>query len=414
MWIGIQIDTTRIENNVGGQVEKELKKRIAQVKKIVDFDALLVWAHSSEEHCASLREICESLGIETYLWFPVLADIAHFSIPESAKVENFIGRKGWGRIGRWDKLGTYVGGREKFEFVCPNKTETIADIYNLYSNKIDQLDFDGIFLDRIRFPSAAMGFEMLYSCFCKECENMFHKEYGEKLADYKVRAKEHYIKLQKDTINIMKNANSLNQIVYPDAMRQFLNFRDTGVFRIVDMFSQHARQKGKKVGLDLFSISLAGNVSQNYAMLSKSCDWIKPMIYCHSKGPAGFALELHLFLHSIMELNPGMAEEALTGMLGEILHIELPKKVDDILEKGVSEDTVMVEMENIRQLNLSDAVTIYPGIEAMKMSGICVITEDILENYLTEIIASNAKGMILAWDLLEMPDENLAFIAERL
>jgi len=413
-WIGIQVDTTKIENYTRPQIENELKKRVEQAKELVDLNALLVWAHSSDENCTFLKKLSDSLGIETYLWYPVLADIADFTVPEDSKVENFIGTKGWGEIGRWDKLGTYLGGREKFEFVCPNKTKTISEIYNLYKDKVDKLDFDGVFLDRIRFPSSAMGFEMLYTCFCKDCENKLQEEWGEKLKNYRAMANDHYLKLQKETINIMSSADSLHSIVYPEAMQNFLRFRDSSVSRIVAMFSDYARQKGKKVGLDLFSYSLADNVSQDYEMLSKTCDWIKPMIYCHSKGPAGFPLELYLFLRSLLTLNPRLDEKELTGLLKKITGLDLPKKVDDVLEKGVSEATIMTEMENISRLNLSKGVAIYPGIEAMKMAGTCMITEDILEKYLKEIAASKAQGMVLAWDLIEMPIENLAFIGERL
>jgi hypothetical protein len=50
----------------------------------------------------------------------------------------------------------------------------------------------------------------------------------------------------------------------------------------------------------------------------------------------------------------------------------------------------------------------------MKMEGICIIDEDILHKYLKNIYASDAKGMVLAWDLIDMPIDNLEFIGKRL
>ena len=380
-WIGIQIDTTKIEHLTKSQIANELKKKVGQAKEIVDLNALMVWAHSSAESCAILKETCDRFGIETYLWFPILADVPDFKVPERSKVENYEKKRGWGEIVRWEKLGTYASGRENFQFICPNKTETISDVYNLYKNQVDCYDFDGVFLDRIRFPSAAMGFEMLYSCFCKECEIKYQEEFGEGFPNFRSIVKSHFIKLKKNTVDVMKDARSLNDIVFPVAMQMFLRFRDISIYRIVEKFSTYAFQKGKKVGLDLFSYSLSGNVSQDYEMLSKTCNWIKPMIYCHSKGPAGFPLELHILFRSLLTLNPSLKEEELTGFFSDILGIDLPKKVDDVLEMGISGDAIMVELKNIGQLNLSEGILIYPGIEAMKMAGICMITEDILQDY---------------------------------
>ena len=56
MWIGVQIDTTKIENKTKPQIENELKKKVEQAKKLIDLNTLLVWAPSSEENCALLKK----------------------------------------------------------------------------------------------------------------------------------------------------------------------------------------------------------------------------------------------------------------------------------------------------------------------------------------------------------------------
>ena len=43
-----------------------------------------------------------------------------------------------------------------------------------YHFSLKDIGFDGVFLDRIRYPSAVMGFESLFGCQCKECLSNRH------------------------------------------------------------------------------------------------------------------------------------------------------------------------------------------------------------------------------------------------
>ncbi len=413
IWLGLQIDTTKLDpNNLNREIE--LKEKVSLAKEIINPSALLIWAHSDPKSIEIICEYCSGTGIEKYLWYPVLADIPNFTIPDGSKVANFNGRRGFGDIGRWDKLGTYASGREKFEFVCPNNKEALTQIFDIYKGQLNNQGFDGVFLDRIRFPSAAMGFEMLFSCFCENCREQFRKEFDSDLNRLQAVVKELFKKQNTFNCDFLKNAQTLQELVFPDTAKNFIRFKNQSIFKVVDEFSKYAKKKGKKVGLDLFSYSLAGTVSQDYELLGQTCDWIKPMIYCHSRGPAGFPLELHSLLYSLLKLNPELRPEELINSFSRILDISLPAGLEDIMVRGIPENMISVEMENISALNIPSTVGIYPGFEAMKMDDICIITEEILEAYLHNTIDQKAKGFILTWNLLEMPPENLSFTARYL
>ncbi len=130
MWVGTQIDTTKLEH-IKADRKGILEEKVSLAKQSVGLDALLIWAHGDPQSIDTLCELCAGMGIETYLWYPILADIPDFEIPKSAKVVNHEGRRGYGEIGRWQRLGTYASGREKFEFLCPNSEENIANFQSL-------------------------------------------------------------------------------------------------------------------------------------------------------------------------------------------------------------------------------------------------------------------------------------------
>jgi len=169
---------------------------------------------------------------------------------------------------------------------------------------------------------------------------------------------------------------------------------------------------GKLVGVDLFAPSLAPLVSQDYQLLTKTCDWIKPMLYCHTSSPAGLPLELYCFIRAILNINPVLDEGQLIREISRIIGIDLPTQINELLKNGVSENIIYSEMQKIKELNLTESVDIYVGLEAVRIPGLCNITERILKKYLKSVIETDIKGMILSWDLLKIPDENLQLVGD--
>lgn len=407
-WIGTQIVLNNIPNNYLRKNDN-LKKKLAIAKESLGLDALLVWADINKRNLDLISEICANFRIKTYLWYPILADIPGFKIEQEQAVETFDGLHGYGKNGCWDKLGK---GEENFLFLCPNDEENIRQIFNQYQNKIIESDFDGVFLDRIRFPSPSNGFEALFSCFCKSCQNKFYSNYGEDLESYRNQIKTIFERFKTIDINYLQTCQSFSDIIIREDLEKLFDFRSQSIFRVVKMFSDKARQMGKLVGIDLFAPSLASLVSQNYQLLAKTCDWIKPMIYCHTSSPAGLPLELYCLLRAILDVNPALDEGQLIREVSRLIGVDLPTQLNDLLKNGISERIICGEMQKIRKLNLSEKVDIFVGLEAVQILGLCNINRKILKKYLESVVKAEIKGIIFSWDLLKIPDENLKFVGD--
>ncbi len=407
-WIGTQIVLNNTTNN-SLYKNDNLKKRLATAKESLDLDALIVWPDQDKKSLDLVREICIDFKIKTYLWYPILADNSGFKVRSEQAVETFNGLLGYGRNGCWDKLGE---GGEDFLFLCPNVEHNIRKIFNQYQNKIVENGFDGVFLDRIRFPSPSNGFETLFSCFCESCLDKFYDNYGEDLESYRNQTKSIFERFKTIDINYLQTCQSFSDIIIRDSLKKFYDFRKQNIYRVLKIFADKARQMGKLVGLDLFSPSLAPLVSQDYQLLAKTCDWIKPMIYCHASGPAGLPLELYCLLKGILDINPTLDEGQLIREISRMIGVDLPTQINGILKKGISEQIICSEMKKIKEFNLPEKVDTYLGIEAVQIPGICNIDKSILKKYLELFIKTGSKGIILSWDLLKIPDENLRIVGD--
>lgn len=407
-WIGTQIVLNNIPDSYLNKNDN-LKRKLSMAKDTLDLDALLVWSDIPKKELDLVREICKDFKIKTYLWYPILADVSGFKVRPEQAVETFDGLHGYGKNGCWDKLGK---GEEDFLFLCPNDEQNIRQIFNQYQNKIIESGFEGVFLDRIRFPSPSNGFEALFSCFCKSCLNKFYINYDEDLESYRNQIKAFFKKFKTIDINYLQTCQSFYDIIIRDNLKKFYDFRKQSVYRMVKMFADEARQMGKLVGIDLFAPSLAPLVSQDYQLLARTCDWMKPMIYGHTSSPAGFPLELHCLLRAILDINPALDEGQLIDEVNRLLGVNLPTQLDDLLKNGISENIISREMQKVREFNLPEKVDIYVGLEAVQIPGVCHIDKSILKKYLESVIEEHIKGILLSWNLMKIPDENLKLVGD--
>jgi len=408
MWMGTQIV---LNDNAGKDVNKGdyLKKKLLLAKEMLDLNALIVWSDISKKNLDLVREICVEYKIKTYLWYPVLADMPGMKVKQEEAVEAFNGLRGAGRLGAWNNLGKR---EEDFLFLCPNDEEKVTKIFGHYEAKIKECGFDGVFLDRIRFPSPSNGFELLFSCFCPSCVGRFNQDFQEDLKNYRELIESLFKNLKNIKSVVLENNHSLFEIIYKNSLKHFFDFRRQSIYRLVDRFAQKAKKMNKLVGIDLFAPSFAPLVSQDYRLLAETCDWIKPMIYCHANSPAGLPLELESLLRAILKLNPGLDENELMCKTSPLLGVALPKNLKKLLENGISEYMICSEMQKIREFDLPERIKIYAGLEAVQLSGLCNITDKILKKYLQSMIEAEMQGVILSWDLLKIPEKNIKIVGD--
>ena len=98
---------------------------------------------------------------------------------------------------------------------------------------------------------------------------------------------------------------------------------------MVSELAGEVRAAGKTVGLDLFTPAIAPLVGQDYGLLAPLSDWVKPMSYCHAKGPAGLPLELAGFVRGMKAWGRNIDEKTIAAFAGRSFGgIELPGSAD--------------------------------------------------------------------------------------
>jgi len=399
LWLGSQLYI--------GKAEQErfsitaIQERIARAREQAQLDALAIWVEDAPEIFDQVVRFCRECGIEAYLWFPVLADVNGYRIKEEDLVVTCAGQKGVGSIGRWPQLGT---NGEDFLFICPNKPDALENVFAGFQQAIQHPDLMGVMLDRIRYPSAANGFETLFTCFCESCCDKFEKAQGGSLLHYKDKVAVFLDRLQNCANGALYDRDDFRATWEVAGLQPFTNFRNSNIFDLVKKFSAAARVRGLKVGLDLYSVSIASLVGQDYPLLSPLCDWIKPMSYCHAVGPAALPLETYCLWQALEISCPALKSPQ--GVLEKLLGVSLPEKKENLLRDGIYEEFFGLEMKKIQALPIG-RTKVFAGIEAVQNPIFNIhIDEKILKRYLSSL-HSSPDGFMASWNLMYIPDENL-------
>jgi hypothetical protein len=410
-WIGSQIVLRSEGGSVDCNLPRTMRESISRAAGSGSLNALMIWADAPPVETSRIIRICRDYGVQVYLWLPVLADTYGYEIREEELVVTAEGQRGNGWIGRWGLLGSNA---EEFLFVCPNNDAAVQRIFSAYRSLMDDLDLDGVMLDRIRYPSFVNGFETLYTCFCDHCRGKFIAETGRDFDRLRIVVREFISSLSSWRTGNLPHWEDLEAFYQSSELQELARFRKKSIQRVVERYSKYARNRGLSVGLDLFSPSLAGTVGQDYGSLSRCCDWIKPMSYCHAVGPAGLPLELSCLNDALSALCTDLREIDTLKFLGTTLGWDLPLSSEQLLKSGVPESIVAGELDRIQDLLGSEGAHIYPGVEAVRHPGFGIdIRIETLDRYL-ENLPNWISGVIASWNLLYIPDENLRHLSQRM
>ena len=77
--------------------------------------------------------------------------------------------------------------------------------------------------------------------------------------------------------------------------QKFFLAKEEIIAEAVSDLCRHFKEQGLTVGLDLFSPMVSRFVGQNYDLITKDADFIKPMLYRRTEAPAGPGYEFALF-----------------------------------------------------------------------------------------------------------------------
>jgi hypothetical protein len=353
-------------------------------------------------------ELVEACAEETqrhrahlYLWQPVFAGDGVL-VPEPD----------WQVTGLNDNSLAGFRGMPEFTFICPNKPAARQAVLSHIEAVLHTGAYQGIFLDRIRFPSPAADPTQLLACFCPDCRSAAAQQ-GLDLDEVKRSMRALVVQPgggARLLRHILAETGGALDAAFNDLaiVDRFMQFRKQSVTRLVEAAARLARGHGLLVGLDCFSPCLAGLVGQDLAELSACCDWIKVMSYGHTFAPAGLPFEL-LGLSTWLEKQDGLDERTALQVVAETTNLPLPVSRESLLQNGLSPHALGVEIRRARTLGVNRLLA---GIELVDLPGVTRLNTAQVQADLAEFQAAGVDGLVLSWDLWHIPQKRLDLIPE--
>jgi hypothetical protein len=329
-------------------------------------------------------------GARLYRWQPWLTADSRTNLPPE-----------WTVVGSDDIPIPGYNADPAFTFVCPNQ----SGVADFLMERLDSIAargiFQGIFLDRIRFPSPSDDPVAHLGCFCKHCARL--------AADTTLNldlvrqclqsAKSNKGNARQLVCSLLGSTNSLGKL-----LEDFLYFRTRSITRTVTLAKRHAESLGLFLGLDCFSPALTHMVGQDLQMLDGVCDWMKLMLYPRVFSPAGLPFEL-LGLSSWL-IHAGWTELEAISILSEATGLALPGNLTALRKVGLGTGTIAHEIEFGRYLGVTHLLA---GIALAKMKTINRYTSAQVQ---ADILATRiADGLVISWDLWHTPLEYLDTIS---
>lgn len=358
-------------------------------------DSIIVGWSEEPDLYRRLRDEARNRGIQIWLWFPVLS--------EHNETYNFRQQI---NIGTGKPFGANVfDGDEKFDFCCPSQPNLSEKLLDIYEQIFSVGEFDGIFLDRIRYPSLTMGVEALFGCCCNTCL----AEY-EKTGLYRQDILNCYQQLQ-DRIKDPECQNPLGIVCYENGKYAFedpiltrlIDLRKQKITEVVQNLAGAFRKKGLLIGVDLFPPFLAPFVGQDYVQLGHTSDFIKPMLYRFTDTPAGVHFELRAMAEAISNGNPSMYQLRL-DFLRQVLGLD--NDTTDFFCKELQ--TIKMVETQIGKRNLY-----IPGIELHTAENKPAVKPEFIGKNVALIHKAGYESMVACWDIMSAEPEAVnAFIQD--
>ncbi len=345
-------------------------------------------------------EVTTNARAQLYLWHPLLTGDGAF-----------VPRPGYQTVGPDGVRVPGYRGMPEFTFVCPNRPAVREAVVGHLHDAIRQGPYQGVFLDRIRYPSPAADPTHLLACFCDDCHRVAAAE------GLDLEAARQAIAVVADdperTIPLVHAllGSSAGEEADPELglLTAFLDFRARSVTRMVAAAADLIQAEGLAVGLDCFSPALAYMVGQELAQLRAHCQWVKIMTYGHTLGPAGLPFEL-LDLVSWLVDGRSVGESEALRCVSRAVGLPLPSSCSRLRADGLPPEALAAEVRRARAAGVG---TLLPGIELVEIEGVTHLTQAGIAADLQALSAAGADGLVLSWDLWHIPPERLELVREQ-
>ncbi len=337
---------------------RQIIGRIDTVSTLIPVEKVIIGWSVDKEIYKEVGTYLHSKGIKMLLWLPVFAETEEMC-------ENSPAVDLWGNIpSNYD-----LAAGEGFRFNCPSDPQNAANVVAIYDNYFSDCGFDGVFLDRIRTQSFVSGVGGVLNCGCPLCAQQFR---GEGIDIEAVKAEwdacgDAFFSV---TGYSPQDGFALENSVASAYFKAKGHIVSSAVASIADRF--HSR--GLEVGMDLYAPFMAPFVGQDYEILARHADFIKPMLYRQTFAPAGMGFEYDLL------------KKALPGANG------YPDFLMDL-------EFLHSQLEAMETYSCAK----YPGIEINYREGVVPTSPEYVTESLKAVMSHGFNGAVLSWNIMEAP-----------
>jgi hypothetical protein len=362
------------------------------------FDRLLIGWNLPAELLEACCKEAQNLGIRVLRWHPLLTSDAVFLTKPDWQVVNPLG----------DRIPGYKGMPE-FTFICPNQPDARQAILKRMERLCKSGFYQGLFLDRIRFPSPSADPVKHLGCFCKHCCREAAKN-GLDLAEVRKVILEMTNEEQGryNFVRVLLNGEEDLSITQNLVLQEFLKFRCQTITFLIKEINQVIRDSRLEIGLDCFSPSFTRMVGQDLSALGKMADWVKLMSYAHTYGPAGIPFEL-LGIIDYLGKTTDLSYARQKKQLDLGLFFKLPEKRDELEQFGISTNAMVQE---VRKGHCSINAHVLAGLELVEIEGVATASNQRLIEDLNALRDLPDTGLAISWDLLHIPLSRLKLVRD--
>ena len=353
----------------------QLMERTRYVDDLLDVEGMILgWSGDRSLYRPVLNEL-HRRGKQGYLWLPVFSEVS--GVADSAPAVDYNGKP---------HAAAEIMKGEDFTFVCPSSPVNIENIVKIYHEQFDGLGFDGVFLDKIRYSSFGNGFAPAMGCFCESCRARYEKA-GVDLSE----VREWMARPDKSFLLPCETQNG--RYFFADIfINKLYKVRSEIISDAVAKLAAYFHKQGMRVGLDVYAPLFSYFVGQDIESLSRSADFIKPMIYRVTDAPAGIpyeaaSMEQQLRLHGC---KPSGVLERLWG-------------TDDLC----SSESLIYQLKALAGVHCP----IYTGFEVNSKPDICRTNSDYIRQTVEALNSAGAGQAVLSWDILSDTRDHLELLA---
>ena len=341
---------------------QQIIDRIDAVGKLIPVKKVIIGWTVDQDIYRQVGDYLHDKQIQMLLWMPVFAETEEMC-DNSPAVDL------WGQIpANYD-----LAAGEGFRFNCPSDPQNAANVVAIYDQYFRDCGFDGVFLDRIRTQSFVSGVGGVLNCGCPLCAEKFAAE-GVDLEAVKAE----WEALGDRFLSVTGYSPAEGFTFENPLAAAYFQAKGHIVSGAVAAVADSLRNRGLEIGMDLFAPFMAPFVGQDYAILARHADFIKPMLYRQTFAPAGMGFEYDLLRKAV----PNATGYPEFTMDLPFLHSQL---------------------EAIEPYDCAK----YPGIEINFRADIAPTSPAYVTESLAAVMSHHFNGAVLSWNIMEAPDAHI-------